>query len=397
VDSNLFDQVSKRVGASGNRRAAIRILMGSAVALLADRGPATAKDKDKDKDKNNNNRCSNLRRKCGGGDKCCGNLGCAVNGCFGSERRCCRARNQPCSAACDCCKVEDYCINGRCQPDYNLLTRLRFPWCADEQEPRRVSNDWRDHFAPLGFALDFTRPFDQATTGLPGGSAGVKYTTVVAPISGSVVKHPNSDTSYGNYVEINPGFAWKVILAHLDRIAPSLGSSVAAGDVVGIVGSTGLSNSAEHHIHFELRLNNKRPERLFSENLDLFAGGFKRDHFRDDISRALTTTHSCTCRELREACTSGNQCCNATRAICTQDDCYTGNVCCMPTGAPCVSGRDCDCCDDDRCVNFVCTNPTNRTVSGSSVTEQSTKLAEDHQATPKSGASRERRRDRRRK
>ncbi|MFN8591093.1 MAG: M23 family metallopeptidase [Thermomicrobiales bacterium] len=353
MDDRRFDALSRRLAGVATRRGAVR-------ASLVSAGGVLARVVGDDARAGNNDRCVTIRKACGGGKSCCAGTVCAVNGCYGSEKRCCRNRNASCTVACDCCKVEDYCINGKCQPDYGFLRTLQFPWCADEQEPRRVSGDWDGHDAQQGFALDFTRPFDTSITGFPGGSAGVKYTTVVAPMAGPVKQFRNSGSSYGNYVAIGPNHGWTVILAHLDSIAPTLKSPVAIGDVIGIVGATGLNNPAEYHIHFELRLNNAKPPRLFSttENLELFAGGYRRDDFRDNNGRTFTSTQICQCRELREGCSSGNQCCNAPRAICAQDDCHDNNVCCMPTGEPCVSGRDCDCCDDDLCEDFVCRNPS---------------------------------------
>lgn len=72
---------------------------------------------------------------------------------------------------------------------------------------------------------------------------------VIAAASGTVVQSYFS-SSYGNYVVISHGGGLMTAYAHMTRRLVSEGDSVAAGQQVGTVGSTG--NSTGPHLHFEV-------------------------------------------------------------------------------------------------------------------------------------------------
>jgi murein DD-endopeptidase MepM/ murein hydrolase activator NlpD len=58
---------------------------------------------------------------------------------------------------------------------------------------------------------------------------------------------------YGNHIIINHGFGYKTLYAHLDGFAVRKGQKVQRGDIIGYVGSTGLSLAP--HLHYEVHLN----------------------------------------------------------------------------------------------------------------------------------------------
>lgn len=60
-------------------------------------------------------------------------------------------------------------------------------------------------------------------------------------------------TGYGLHVIIDHGQGLSSLYAHLETVAVASGEHVAAGQVVGRVGSTG--NSTGPHLHFEIRVN----------------------------------------------------------------------------------------------------------------------------------------------
>jgi murein DD-endopeptidase MepM/ murein hydrolase activator NlpD len=86
---------------------------------------------------------------------------------------------------------------------------------------------------------------------------GVDYpaptgTSVRAAGHGTVIFAGWDSGGYGKLVVISHPAGVQSMYAHLSRIAVSRGQSVAAGSLVGGVGSTGLATGP--HLHFELRL-----------------------------------------------------------------------------------------------------------------------------------------------
>lgn len=82
--------------------------------------------------------------------------------------------------------------------------------------------------------------------------ASGKGNPVIAAASGTVVKSYLS-SSYGNYIVVSHGGGLMTAYAHLTRRMVSAGDSVAAGQQIGTVGSTG--NSTGNHLHFEVYQN----------------------------------------------------------------------------------------------------------------------------------------------
>lgn len=58
---------------------------------------------------------------------------------------------------------------------------------------------------------------------------------------------------HGNYVKLDHGGGYATAYAHMSRIAVPIGARVGAGQVIGYVGSTGLSTGP--HLHYELHRN----------------------------------------------------------------------------------------------------------------------------------------------
>lgn len=85
--------------------------------------------------------------------------------------------------------------------------------------------------------LDFTAP-----TGVP----------IYATADG-VVKTAENGSGFGNHVVINHGYGFETLYGHMVRIKAHAGEKVKRGEVIGYVGSTGLSSGP--HCHYEVHRN----------------------------------------------------------------------------------------------------------------------------------------------
>lgn len=83
--------------------------------------------------------------------------------------------------------------------------------------------------------------------------AAAEGTPVYATGDGVIEKADNLEEGYGNHVVINHGFGYETLYAHLSRIACTVGEKVKRGQIIGYVGSTGLSTG--DHLHYEVRKN----------------------------------------------------------------------------------------------------------------------------------------------
>ena len=74
-------------------------------------------------------------------------------------------------------------------------------------------------------------------------------TKIIAPAAGRVIK-VGWENGYGNMVVLDHGYGLETRYAHMSRWAVREGQSVKRGDVLGYVGSTGLSTGP--HLHYEV-------------------------------------------------------------------------------------------------------------------------------------------------
>jgi murein DD-endopeptidase MepM/ murein hydrolase activator NlpD len=87
-------------------------------------------------------------------------------------------------------------------------------------------------------------------------------TTIVAAGSGIVLESTDDGGSYGSYVKIDHGNGVATLCAHMitGSQTVSVGQSVNAGDMIGLVGDTGYATAP--HCHFEVWVNGVRVEPL---------------------------------------------------------------------------------------------------------------------------------------
>lgn len=91
------------------------------------------------------------------------------------------------------------------------------------------------------YGMDFTSP-----TG----------TAIYATGDGVVLKADNSLSGYGNHIEINHGYGYVTLYAHLSKYNCKPGQKVKRGDIIGYVGSTGRSEAP--HLHYEVIKNGEK-------------------------------------------------------------------------------------------------------------------------------------------
>jgi murein DD-endopeptidase MepM/ murein hydrolase activator NlpD len=78
-------------------------------------------------------------------------------------------------------------------------------------------------------------------------------TPIYATGDGVVAESEGSGNGYGLAVKINHGFGFETLYAHMSKIMVKTGQKVKRGDVIGLVGSTGLAQAP--HLHYEVHKN----------------------------------------------------------------------------------------------------------------------------------------------
>ena len=88
-----------------------------------------------------------------------------------------------------------------------------------------------------------------------------KGTPVLATAKGIVVKARIHRWGYGNMIVIDHGNNFKTMYAHLSSVKVKVGEHVNIGDIIGRVGSTGLSTGP--HLHYGIEYKNKFIDPMF--------------------------------------------------------------------------------------------------------------------------------------
>ena len=98
--------------------------------------------------------------------------------------------------------------------------------------------------------------------------------TDVYATGNGVVAKMGWESAYGNTVEIDHGFGYRTIYAHLRDYRTKLGKKVVRGEVIGGVGSTGRSTGP--HLHYEVHVKGERVNPVNYYFMDLSAGDYER-------------------------------------------------------------------------------------------------------------------------
>lgn len=86
-------------------------------------------------------------------------------------------------------------------------------------------------------------------------------TDVYASGDGVVVQNTRSNYGYGNIIKIDHGYGYMTVYAHLHKNLVRRGQKVKRGQIIGAVGSTGLSTGP--HLHYEVRKNDRRVNPIY--------------------------------------------------------------------------------------------------------------------------------------
>jgi murein DD-endopeptidase MepM/ murein hydrolase activator NlpD len=94
-------------------------------------------------------------------------------------------------------------------------------------------------------------------------------TEVFAPGEG-IVDFVGIRNGFGLTIEINHGFGYRTVLAHLSKSMVKEGMKVSRGKLIAKTGNSGLSSGP--HLHYEVLHKgiNKNPEEFFFDDIDLF-------------------------------------------------------------------------------------------------------------------------------
>ena len=74
--------------------------------------------------------------------------------------------------------------------------------------------------------------------------------TVIHAFADGTVLEAGTDSGYGNYVKLDHGNGYITLYGHCSELSVSAGETVARGQPIALVGSTGQSTGP--HLHFEL-------------------------------------------------------------------------------------------------------------------------------------------------
>ncbi len=78
---------------------------------------------------------------------------------------------------------------------------------------------------------------------------------VYATADGIVIRVQKLKTGYGKNILIKNSYGFQTLYGHLNRIKVEKGEIIKQGDIIGLVGSTGMSTGP--HLHYEILKNNK--------------------------------------------------------------------------------------------------------------------------------------------
>ncbi len=99
-------------------------------------------------------------------------------------------------------------------------------------------------------------------------------TPIYATADGVVTNNMDKGNGFGIYVELNHQFGYITTYAHMSKVAVKIGQHVKRGDVIGYVGSTGISTSP--HLHYEVKKDGVKVDPIHYFFSDITPDEFKK-------------------------------------------------------------------------------------------------------------------------
>ena len=96
--------------------------------------------------------------------------------------------------------------------------------------------------------------------------AAPKGTPIYATADGTVSRE-NPGSGYGICVLINHGYSYQTLYAHMSKAAVKPGQKVKRGQLIGYVGSTGMSSGS--HLHYEVIKNGQPVNPIYYFYIDI--------------------------------------------------------------------------------------------------------------------------------
>lgn len=128
-----------------------------------------------------------------------------------------------------------------------MLRRIPAIMPISNKDLKRTASGWGYRIHPIykirkfHYGMDFTAP-----TG----------TEIYATGDGVIKRVISSKRGLGKHIVIDHGYGYATTYAHMNRFNVRQGQKVKRGDVIGFVGTTGLSTAP--HLHYEVALNGKK-------------------------------------------------------------------------------------------------------------------------------------------
>lgn len=129
---------------------------------------------------------------------------------------------------------------------------------VSNKDLKRTGSGWGFRIHPIykirkfHYGIDFTAPVG---------------TEIYATGDGVVKEVVTSKVGYGNYIQVDHGYGYSTLYAHLHKFTVRNGQKVKRGEVIGFVGNTGTSTAP--HLHYEVHRNGQavNPQNYFYMDL----------------------------------------------------------------------------------------------------------------------------------